>query len=547
MANLDERYDVIVIGGGPNGLTATAYLAKAGAKVLMLERHHEGGGGLVTEEWSGFRFNTHAKLMMMMDVMPPYHDLELDASGCRYVKPDVAAAILTRDGRAMTFYSDIHETAKSIARFSKNDAERYVEVMEDWYTIVNEALIPATFSLPIPMLDMVVSYQESDVGRVVNEMAEETFLETLDGCGFENDLVQATLLYLGTMYGMDPEGGLGFLLPLFVTRLLHASVIRSGSHQLAASLSRFANRHGASLERAAEVTKILTDRSDGGRPRAVGVRLATGDEIFASKIVTTTDPKMTFLDMIGEDVCNAASPTLVSQTRAWEWESASLCNVHYALSERPSYRAAEFDPQADRALIKIMGVESVEDVLAQINAAKEGRFELAGAGMTLTDLDPMQAPIDVEPGTAVACWEGIAPYENSDGDWDALQHDYAKKILETWSHYAPNLETATVIRHYVNHPKHIEAKLPNMVKGSIKHGAYLPTQMLSNRPNADCSSYRTPIENLYVAGASVWPGGMVLLGGGYNAAGVVADDLGIPRWWSEPDYVTEARKKGLTG
>jgi phytoene dehydrogenase-like protein len=71
LANLDERYDVIVIGGGPNGLTATAYLAKAGAKVLMLERHHEGGGGLVTEEWSGFRFNTHAKLMMMMDVMPP--------------------------------------------------------------------------------------------------------------------------------------------------------------------------------------------------------------------------------------------------------------------------------------------------------------------------------------------------------------------------------------------------------------------------------------------------------------------------------------------
>ena len=167
--------------------------------------------------------------------------------------------------------------------------------------------------------------------------------------------------------------------------------------------------------------------------------------------------------------------------------------------------------------------------------------------MTLTDVDPMQAPIDVEPGSAVACWESLAPFEHEDGDWDELQDEYAKKILQKWTEYAPNLEQATVVRHYVNHPKHIQAKLPNMVRGSIKHGAYLPTQMLSNRPNADCSSYRTPIENLYVAGASVWPGGMVLLGGGYNVAGVVADDLGIGRWWTEPDYVIEARKKGLVG
>jgi len=539
---LDKRYDVIVIGGGPNGLTATAYLAKAGAKVLMLERHHEGGGGLITEEWSGFRFNTHAKLMMMMDVMPPYKDLDLEGWGCRYLKPDVAAAILTRDGRAMTFYSDIKKTAQSIARFSTNDAERYVEVMEDWYTIVNKALIPATYSLPLPMLDMVVSYQQSEIGELINEMAEENFLETLDAAGFENELVETALLYLGTMYGMDPEGGLGFMLPLFVTRLLNASIVHSGSHQLAASISRFANRHGATLERAAEVSKILTDGT-----KAVGVRLASGEEILAEKIVATTDPQTTFLELVGEQTCRAASDTLVETTRSWEWESTSLFNVHYALSERPRYEAASFDPDADRALIKIMGVETPDELLDHIAAVKQGRFSFIGAGTTMTDFDPMQAPIDVEPGAAVACWETLAPYENIDGDWDALQVDYAKKIMEVWSGYASNLADATVIRHYVNHPKHIEAKLPNMKRGSIKHGAYLPTQMLSNRPNADCSSYRTPIENLYVCGASVWPGGMVLLGGGYNAAGVVADDLGLDRWWTEPAYITEAREKGLVG
>ncbi|UCE87470.1 MAG: NAD(P)/FAD-dependent oxidoreductase, partial [Deltaproteobacteria bacterium] len=518
------------------------YLARAGAKVLLLERHHEGGGGLVTEEFSGFRFNTHAKLLLMMDVMPPYTDLELESWGCRYVQPEVAASILTRDGKAMTFYADIEKTARSIARFSPDDAERYREAMADWYTIVNEALIPATYSLPLPMLDMVVSYQQSEVGEVINEMAEETYLETLDAAGFENELLNTALLYLGTMYGMDPEGGLGFLLPLLVNRILHSAVIISGSHQLAASLARFANRNGARLERAAEVTKILTDGT-----RAVGVRLASGEEIRAKKIITTTDPQMTFLDLVGEEACNAASPTLVDQAKNWEWEATSLFNVSYALRERPRYTAAAFDPDVDRALIKIMGVETVDALLDHIHAAKNGRMGFSGAGMTLTDYDPMQAPVDLEPNAAVACWETLAPFENAEGDWDDLQEDYAKKVLEAWSEYAPNLADATIVRQYVNHPKHIEVKLPNMKRGSIKHGAYVPTQMLSNRPNADCSSYRTPIDGLYVAGASVWPGGMVLLGGGYNVAGVVADDLGLERWWNEPGYVVEARKKGLVG
>ncbi len=542
MAILDDSYDVIIVGGGPNGLLAACYLGRAGAKVLLLERHHELGGGLITEEWSGFRFNTHAKLMMMMDVAPAYTDLGLEGLGCRYTKPDVSAAIFTRDGRALCLYSDIDETARSIAKFSTNDAEAYSEVARDWYTIVEEALVPATFTPPMAMLDMVMSYEDSDVGRMVNEMAEETFLDTLDAAGFENDLLKTAILYLGTMYGMDPDGGLGFLLPLFYNRILNASIIRSGSHQLAGSLARFANRNGVRLERAAHVEKILTDGTN-----AVGVRLAGGREILARAVVTTTEPMTTFLDLVGEDVCRQASASLVDQTRSWEWESTSLLNVHYALDRRPEHTAAAFDPAADRALVKIMGVETVDDLLAHIDGVRRGEMGMVGAGMTLTDLDPMQAPIDVEPGSAVACWECLAPYENAAGDWDSLSADYASKILDTWAEYAPNLADARVIRSYVSHPAYIEARLPDMRRGSIKHGAYVTTQMLSNRPNVDCSGYRTPIGNLYVAGASVWPGGMVLLAGGYNAAGVVADDLGLERWWSEPGFVTTARAQGLVG
>ena len=337
MKKLDERYDVIVIGGGPNGLTALRSLsrASAGAKVLLLERHHEGGGGLITEEWSGFRFNTHAKLMLMMDVMPPYRrsrsrGLGMSVSEARRggLHPDPRRA-----GHDVLLGHP--EDRAEHRRFSPNDAERYVEVMEDWYTIVNEALIPATYSLPLPMLDMVVSYQQSEVGEVINEMAEENFLETLDAAGFENELLETALLYLGTMYGMDPEGGLGFMLPLFVTRLLHASIVHSGSHQLAASISRFANRHGATLERAAEVAKILTDGT-----KAVGVRLASGEEILAEKVVATTDPQTTFLELVGEETCRAASGHARRDDQELgvgvdEPVQRPLCAV-----ERPRYEAA---------------------------------------------------------------------------------------------------------------------------------------------------------------------------------------------------------------
>lgn len=542
MSTKDDNFDVIVVGGGPNGLLAACYLAKAGAKVLIVERHHELGGGLITEEWSGFRFNTHAKLMLMMDVAPAYEDLALESWGCIYRTPEVAASILTRDGRAMTFYGDIGRTAQSIARFSTDDANAYIEVMEDWYTIVEEALIPATFSLPMPLLDMAVSYEDSDVGQVVNEMAEESFIETLDAAGFENELLKTAILSIGTMYGMDPDGGLGFLLPLFYQRILHASVIANGSHQLAGALARFANNNGVSVERAAEVDKILMDGT-----RAVGVRLRGGREIAAKKVITTTDPETTFLKLVGEEACNAVDASLVDRTKAWEWESTSLVNVHYALDRRPELAAKEFDPDADKALVKIMGVETVDELLEHQAKVKRGEFSPVGVAMTLTDFDPMQAPVDVEPGSAVGCWEGLAPYDLADGSWSERETQVAREVLDTWTQYAPNLADATIIRSYVNHPRHTEARLVNMKRGSIKHGAYIATQMLSNRPNPECSSYRTPIENLYVAGASVWPGGMVLLAGGYNAAGVVADDLGLERWWTEPEFVTEARSKGLVG
>jgi len=541
MPNEKDHYDVIIIGAGPNGLTAGAYLAKAGARVLILERMHETGGGLVTEEFSGFRFNLHAIFMLMMDVMPAYKDLDLESYSVIYRKPEVAVSLLTRDGKALTLYGDVERSAKSIEKFSKNDAKRYQEIMKDWNRLCEECLIPATYTLPMPVLDMILGYQRSETGRMMQEIMEKSPLEILHECGFENDYLKAAILYLANMWGVGPEtSAVGFFVPLIVNRMLNATLIIGGSHCLSSTIQKIAKEYGADIFESSEVAKIIIE--DG---TAKGVELGNGKQFMSRSILTTTDPKTTFVKLIDEKVTQKISRGLYEQTKAWEWEATSLFSLHLALDRRPKYKAAEFDPDVDKAMLKIMGVESAEDVLAHYKRTINGELGVAGSAITTTDFDPQQAPSDIFYGTAVARWEGLAPYDPKNGNWEKIKEKYADEIMGRWKEYAPNLSEAKVIRRYSYTPEYIEKKLVNMVRGSIKHGAYIGTQMSTLRPNSECSSYRTPIKNLYVAGASTWPGGMVLLGGGYNAAGVVADDLGIQRWWEEPQMVKLARERGL--
>ena len=155
---MENKYDVVIVGAGPNGLTAAAYLAKAGAKVLLVERRHETGGALVTEEFRGFRFNLHAFHMLMMEVMPPYKDLDLGLYGLRYFKPEAQVSLLTKDGKAVTLYSDVAKSCDSIKKFSPQDAKKFKEVWAEISEITDEALIPATYTHPTPPLDHALMY-----------------------------------------------------------------------------------------------------------------------------------------------------------------------------------------------------------------------------------------------------------------------------------------------------------------------------------------------------------------------------------------------------
>jgi phytoene dehydrogenase-like protein len=162
-----------------------------------------------------------------------------------------------------------------------------------------------------------------------------------------------------------------------------------------------------------------------------------------------------------------------------------------------------------------------------------------------TDVDSAMAPKETDPDGAVCRIEACVPYAPAAGDWSELSIKYGDSLIAKLSEYMTDFDPASIVRRYDYSPANIEMKIPQMKRGSFKHGAYIMTQMGYSRPNVQCSSYKTPIENLYLCGASTFPGGMVTFGPGYNAAKVVAENMGLKIWWKEPEAVTSARQKGF--
>jgi len=529
-----EEYDAIIIGGGPNGLTTAAYLAKAGAKVVIIEKRRELGGGAASDNHSGFVYHPHATYMVMGDLMPPYKDFNLAERGVKFYTPEVQAAVITKAGTIVA-YHDPEKTAESISKFSKEDADKFRDLYRVMKGIFDDILGPATYAPPVAALDQFAMWEELGLESVDNfhEMAEKNFVEILDGYGFK-DPTRLLLLYLSTMWGLPHDLGLGFFFPLFVYRMMNASVCVGGTHRMIGSISAMTHE-GADLYEGVDIEKIIME--DG---KAVGVRLTDGRELRAKAVVSSLNPEQTFIDLIGEenlpeDLCFAV--------KNWEWEPHSLLNFNVALREPLEYKAAAEEPDVNRALTCIIGLESSDDLISGFKEIDEGKIALHGQASPLSLFSPILAP----KGFQTARFECMAPYDLG-GDaqnWDLRKEEITQSYMDLWASYCTNFETAYMDAHTaITTPLDIERRFATMKRGSFKHGAYTPFQLGSNRPNMECSSCRTPIKGLYVNGASTYPGGMILAGASYIAADVLVEDLGLNKWWSDPPMLAHAKKIG---
>ncbi len=529
-------WDVIVIGGGPNGLMTAAYLAKAGMKVALVERRYEIGGGLVTEEilYPCYYSNAHVVYHLMVDYMPVVKDFDLDHHGLVWIKPNAQTAMVFEDGKSLLLTRMIEDTKDSISKFSFKDAVAFGKLMRTWHRIVNEIVAPMTYIPAMKPVDTMVALQRTDIGSEMLELTEQSPLELISN-SFENDRVRALLLYTSCMWGLDPrETGIGFFVPLLLDRGMNKCYCYGGSHRFAGALSREFVRAGGTIVDMCEVTKIIIENGC-----ATGVETAEGRTLRGKVVISSLDPHTTFLDLVGAENLTA---TLKELVEGWKYDKWSYYTLHVASNEPPRYTCD--DLFVNEAFMTIFGFESTDQLLAHWDNVVAGKVSdnFGGHATCESFFDPhlVHSPY----GGHVSFFQMHAPYD-IEGSWEKRSKEIEGAVLSKWQKAAPNMTRDKIIMTNAETPVDIEIRLPNMRRGSIKHGDYTPLQLLSFRPNQECSGTNTPIEGLYVCGASTYPGGLVLGGPGYLAANRVAEDLGVTKWWKPTKEMEQYTKTYL--
>jgi phytoene dehydrogenase-like protein len=541
-----SEYDGIIIGGGPNGLTVAAYLAKAGLKVLVLERRYEVGGGLATENLTlpGLLIDSHAIYHMMVEYAPPLKDLELEEKyDLKWIYPELQVVMPFLDGSHLALYQDPQKSYESIQKFSQHDADAFMEFHRKSQEAMDLFLAPASYVSPMPSLEQASKLMKHPTTEWVDSLTGFTPKQIVDNT-FENDKVRALFLYLATMWGLDYDlEGLGYLVPLMINRGYHYRLCEGGSHHLAHLLAKNISENGSRVITGCVIERIIIENG-----KAVGVELEDGTVIKANKFVCSSiNPHQTFYELVGED---HLEDELIIRLNQWKYSDMSFFTTHMALFDAPEFTVAKENPELANALIYVVGYESEQDLVDHFEAAKRGELHDGGFNCCFPSLhDPVR--VHRKEGSAVQHIGLIsmecAPYDLADGgpeEWNRVRRDYAERCKKTLEKYAPNMK-GNCAWDYIGTPLDTENKFPDMRQGCFKQGAYLPLQMGYFRPNEFCSRHSTPIEDLYMCGASTFSGGMITFGPGYCAVNTIAERLGVDKFWPEPELVTKAKEMGL--
>jgi phytoene dehydrogenase-like protein len=529
---MPERHDVVFVGGGHNALTCAAYLAKAGKRVLVLEARDVAGGGCATEEVAapGFRHNFHSNFHGIIHMGPVYRELELERYGARYVWPENQFAHVFPDGRALVLSRSVERTAARIARFSLADAETFRELAHLYLRVLEDAVIPAMFAPPLPPSQELAPLEETSEGLALlrhllsspNHVARDLFAspEVQTWLGF----------WVAQLAGTGDVFGLGANYPVMLAGSLEPygwAICVGGSNVLAQAMVRCLEDNGGETRLGAPAVRI---ELEGGLAR--GVELADGTRIPVPGIlVSSLDPKHTFLDLVGE---GELPGELAHACRRWRYDALSMFCVYLALEAPVRWRAAAWDD----AVAECFAVSICESLDVLDDNASDCRLGVPPRTPGLFTVHPsLFEPSLCPPGKAASFCEQIAPWELREGGpdaWDDVKGAYVETVLDRWRGYAAGVEPQQTVGRYVASPRDIERRMPSMRHGDWNHGEMTQDQLGVFRPFHEYPPYRTAFENVYMCGSSTHPGGSIGGACGYNAAGAIAEELGIDAWWRRP-------------
>jgi phytoene dehydrogenase-like protein len=516
------KLDVIIIGGGHNGLVTAAYLARAGKKVLVLERREMVGGCAVTEEiWPGYRVSTASYLTSLMQERI-VRELELEKHGYIVDAKDPAFFSAFPDGRHFFMWQDRAKTLAEIRKFSAHDAEvypAYEDQIERLSEVIEQLLLTTPPHFPPDAMDLVDylrlmgkmrGLSARDIVALV-KIFTQSAAEFLDEW-FESEQVKVTLAtdgVIGANGGPRSPGTAYILLHHCMGGVAgHRGLwgfVRGGMGAVSEAIASAARTRGVEIRTNAAVAKVQV--RDG---RARGVVLANGEEIEAPLVASNLDPKLTFLKLLDPGVLDSDFVRAIKHFRI----EGTSCKINLALNGLPNFKALPGAPGPQhKATMHIC--PNIEYVERAWDDAKYGRpSERPLLELTVpTMYDPSLAP----PGKHImGIFLQYAPYTLREGTWDELREPFGDRVVALIDEYAPGFSSLIEHRQVLS-PLDLERRF-GITGGNIFHGEMSLDQMFVMRPVAGWARYRTPVKGLFLCGSGAHPGGGVMGAPGYNCA-----------------------------
>jgi phytoene dehydrogenase-like protein len=515
------EYDAIIIGGGHNGLITAAYLARAGRRVLVLERRYRVGGASVSEEvYPGFTFSVYSYVVSLLrpeiirDLDLPRHGLE--------ILPLESTVTPMENGDYLAAWGDPDKTRREIARHSLRDAEamtQFGRLMHHMAQAVKPilAMVPPdpTSLSPKDLLGLL------RLGKHFRSLGPENFhalykLMTMSSADYLDEWYETGVLkatksasgIIGTFLGPRSPGTAYVLLHHYMGEIDGSfrawGFAKGGTGAISEAIAGAARRFGAEIRTEAPVSRVLLKRG-----RATGVVLDNGDELRARTVVSSLDPRLTFLKLVGAE---ALPDDFTADIHRFKFRGSSG-KVNLALAELPNFTCMPGVGPHLRGAISIS--PSVEYLERAYDDAKYGAFSRHPYMDVIIPsmIDPHMAP----PGKHVmSIFVQYAPYNITGGWTDEKREAFGDAVVDTLTQYAPNLKNAILHRQVIT-PADIE-RVTGLAEGNIFQGELALHQLFFLRPAARWAKYRTPIRRLYQCGSGTHPGGGIMGASGRLAA-----------------------------
>jgi phytoene dehydrogenase-like protein len=518
---VSASYDAIIVGGGHNGLVCAAYLARAGRRVLVLERREIVGGAAMSEEvFPGFRFSVFSYVVSLLrpEII---RDLELPRHGL-HILPLESTVTPLPNGDYLGQWADHDQNRRELARHSLRDAEAYDDFGKLMVQMARAIKPLLAMTPPDPAslaphdligLSRVASHLRGLGARQFHTLHKLLTMSSADYLDewFDNEALKATKSasgIIGTFLGPRSPGTAYVLLHHYMGEIDGVfrawGFAKGGNGSVSAAIAAAARAHGAQTRTGAAVERVTVR---GGR--ATGVVLEGGEEIHARRVISGADPKRTFKELIGPEHLPGDFVAAIDRYRF----RGSSGKVNLALSELPNFTCLPGNGAHLRGAISIS--PSIDYIERAYDDAKYGEvsrhpyMDIVIPSM----IDPSMAP----PGQHVmSIFVQYVPYRVNGGWTDARREAFGDTVIDTLAEYAPNIRSAILHRQVIT-PADIE-RVVGLSEGNIFQGELALEQMFFQRPVAGWAQYRTPIEGFYQCGSGTHPGGGVMGASGRNAA-----------------------------